>query len=101
VKGVPSEGFDTAIRLSDLRSAHAGATLQNLLSALSAKIDACSRLKVFEYEAGSEGHIQCAAAFRSLAEAERQSFHTLLACLQQHLDEVSPVPADTAQGGQG
>ena len=89
VGGVPSEGFDTAIRLSDLRSAHAaGATLKNLLSALSAKIDACSRLKVFEYEAGSEGHIQCAAAFRSLAEAERQSFHTQLACLRQHHDEV-------------
>jgi hypothetical protein len=102
VEGVPSEGFDTAIRLSDLRNVHAsGATLQNLLSALSAKIDACSRLKVFEYEAGSEGHVQCAAAFRSLAEAERQSFHTLLACLREHLDEVSPVPAETAQGGQG
>ena len=68
MEGVPSEGFDTAIRLSDLRNVHAsGATLQNLLSALSAKIDACSRLKVFEYEAGSEGHVQCAAAFRSLA----------------------------------
>jgi rubrerythrin len=100
--GVPSEGFETAIRLSDLRSAHAaGATLQNLLSALSAKIDACSRLKVFEYEAGSEGHVRCAATFRSLAEAERQSLHTLLACLREHLDEVSPLPAETAQGGQG
>lgn len=89
---MPAEGFDTAIRLSDLRSAHAaGATLPNLLSALSAKIDACSRLKVFEYEAGSEGHAQCAAAFRMLAETERQSFHTLLACLREHLDEVSPA----------
>jgi hypothetical protein len=100
VEGVQSDGFDTAIRLSDLRTAHAaGATLQNLLSALSAKIDACSRLKVFEYEAGSEGHAQCAAAFRTLAETERQSFHILLACLRQHLDEVSPVAAETVQGG--
>ena len=100
---MPSEGFDTAVRLSDLRTAHAaGATLQNLLSALSAKIDACSRLKVFEYEAGSEGHTQCAAAFRTLAEIERQSFQTLLACLRQHLDEVSPAAAETVQrGGQG
>ena len=99
---MPSEGFDTAIRLSDLRSAHAaGATLQNLLTALSAKIEGCSRLKVFAYEAGSEGHVECAAAFRSLAEAEQQSFETLVACLRQHLEEVSPLPADTAQGGQG
>jgi hypothetical protein len=97
---VTSDGFDTAIRLSDLRAAHAAsATLQNLLSALSAKIDACSRLKVFEYEAGSEGHPHCAAAFRTLAEIERESFQALLTCLREHLDEVSP--AEAVQGGQG
>jgi hypothetical protein len=102
VGAVPSERFESAISLSELRSAHAaGATLQNLLSALSAKIDACSRLKLFEYEAGSEGHLHCAAAFRALAETERQSFQTLLVCLRQHLDEVSPVAAESVQGGQG
>jgi hypothetical protein len=102
VVGVPAESFDTAVRLSDLRGAHtASVTLQNLLSALSTKIDACSRLKVFEYEAGSEGHARCADAFRSLAETERQSFHTLLSCLQDHLDELSPGRADRVQGGQG
>lgn len=100
--GVPAESFDTAIRLSDLRSSRtASATLQNLLSALSAKIDSCSRLKVFEYEAGSEGHTHCAAAFRSLAETERESFHTLLGCLQDHLDELSPRRSENVQGGQG
>lgn len=97
-----AEGFDTAIRLSDLRSAHtASATLQNLLSALSTQIDACSRLKVFEYEAGSEGHARCAAAFRSLAETERESFHTLLSCLQEHLDELAPRRTESVRGGQG
>ena len=99
---MPSERFESSISLSELRSAHAaGATLQNLLSALSAKIDACSRLKLFEYEAGSEGHLHCAAAFRALAETERQSFQTLLVCLRQHLDEVSPHAAESVQGGQG
>jgi len=100
--GVPSDGSDTAVRLSDLRAAHpAGATLQNLLSVLSAKLDACSRLKVFEYEAGSEGHVQCAAAFRSLVETERESFDTVLACLRNHLDELSPRRPESTQGGQG
>ena len=72
VGAVPSDGFEAAIRLSDLRLAHAaGATLQNLLSALSAKIDACSRLKVFEYEAGSEGHLAVRCRVPDPCRAER------------------------------
>lgn len=95
---------DAALRLSDLRRAHAAdATLENLLNILSTKIQACSRLAVFEYEAGSEGHETCAATFRILADAERQSFNTLLACLRQHLKEMPDAGQaerpDAAQGG--
>jgi len=79
----------TPIRLSDLRRAHAAdATLENLLNTLTGKIEACSRLAVFEYEAGSEGHPALASAFRELAVTERESFKTLLTCLQRHLEEI-------------
>ena len=85
-------GSDAVLRLSDLRRAHAAdATLENLLSTLSTKIQACSRLAVFEYEAGSEGHAACAATFHSLADAEREAFNTTLACLRTYLDEMPSV----------
>ncbi len=91
-----SERSGGRLRLSDLQRSHPGdATLQNLLRSLSAQMDTCSRLTIFEYEAGSEGHDDCATAFRDIADAERQSFRTLLACLQQYLDEL-PV-ADPAR----
>jgi hypothetical protein len=78
------------ISISDLRGAQpADATLQNLLSVLSAKLELCSRLPIFEYEAGNEGHEATAAAFRHLAEVERRSFNEMLACLRQHLEELS------------
>src|SRR5688572_17046534 len=84
----------TARRLSDLRSAQpADATLQNLLGVLSAKLDVCSRLPIFEYEAGSEGYEACATTFRKLAEIERQSFHELLETLRRHLDETTAAEA--------
>ena len=77
-----------ARRLSDLRRAQpADATLQNLLRLLSTKLELCARLPVFEYEAGNDGHARCAAAFRDLADVERQSFNELLVCLRDHLDE--------------
>lgn len=86
----------SSIRLSDLRRAHvADASLENLLSMLSAKIQVCSRLAVFEYEAGSEGHPAIAATFREIAANEQRSFHVLLACLRQHLVETSE--GDAAQ----
>jgi hypothetical protein len=78
------------ISISDLRGAQpADATLQNLLGVLSAKLELCSRLPIFEYEAGNEGHEAAAAAFRQLAEVERRSFDELLACLRRHLEELS------------
>jgi hypothetical protein len=77
-------------RLSDLKAAvPADRTLQNLLGLVSAKLDVCSRLPIFEYEAENEGHETSAAVFREIAEQERRSFSNLLACLRLHLDEES------------
>jgi hypothetical protein len=78
------------ISISELRGAQpADATLQNLLSVLSAKLELCSRLPIFEYEAGNEGHHTSAAAFRQLADFERRSFNELLVCLRLHLEETT------------
>jgi hypothetical protein len=90
------------ISISDLRGAQpADATLQNLLTVLSAKLELCSRLPIFEYEAGNEGHETSAAAFRALADVERKSFNDLLDCLRAHLDETAQTtpPARAPQGG--
>jgi hypothetical protein len=74
-------------RLTDLRRAQpTDATLRNLLGVLSAKLELCASLPVYEWEAGSEGHEDCAAAFRSLAEAERQSCNDVLNRLREHLE---------------
>ena len=76
-------------RLSELARVHpADRTLQNLLGTLSAKLEMCSRLPVYEYEAASEGHEASAVAFHELAELERRSFNNLLTCLRVHLDEA-------------
>jgi len=78
------------ISISDLRGAQpADATLQNLLGVLSSKLELCSRLPIYEYEASNEGHEQCAAAFRALADVERRSFDELLNALRRHLDETA------------
>jgi hypothetical protein len=83
------EESSAARRLSDLRKAQPGdPTLQNLLGILSNKLDLCARLPIFEYEAGSQGHETCAAAFHRLAEIERRSFNEMLVCLREHLDET-------------
>jgi hypothetical protein len=88
-----------ARRLSDLRKAQPGdPTLQNLLGLLSAKLELCARLPIFEYEAGSQGHEAAARAFRRLAEVERQSFDEILTCLRGHIDETSN-PREVAAGG--
>jgi hypothetical protein len=77
-------------RLSELARVHpADRTLQNLLGTLSAKLDMCSRLPVYEYEATTEGHDASAVAFHELAEMERRAFNNLLACLRVHLDEAA------------
>lgn len=77
----------TARRLNELRRAHpADATLQNLLTVLGSKLDLSARLPVFEYEAASEGHEDCAHAFDVLARAERANVNELLKILRAHVD---------------
>jgi hypothetical protein len=74
-------------RLTDLRRAQpTDATLRNLLGVLSAKLELCASLPVYEWEAGTEGHEHCAAAFRTLAEAERRSCNEVLDQLREHLE---------------
>lgn len=83
----PDETSSAARRLSDLRKAQPGdPTLQNLLGVLTAKLELCARLPIYEYEAGTQGHHAAVAAFRRLAEVERDSFNDILDCLRQHLD---------------
>jgi hypothetical protein len=78
-------------RLTDLTRAHpADRTLENLLRALTAKLDLCARLPVYEYEAATEGHPSTATAFESLAAVERESFDQLLRCLSGYLAESAP-----------
>ena len=91
----------TAARvLSDLRSAQpADPTLQSLLHLLSAKLELCGRLPVFEYEAVQHGHQASARAFHDLAEVERRSFNDLLACLRRHLEETTQHTATTDAAG--
>ena len=86
-------------RLSELaRINPADRTLQNLLGILSAKLEMCSRLPVYEYEASSEGHDASAMAFHELAETERRSFNALLICLRVHLDEAERAAVATTRG---
>jgi hypothetical protein len=74
-------------RLTDLRRAQpTDATLRNLLGVLSAKLELCASLPVYEWEAGTEGHEHCAAAFRHLAEEERRSCNEVLDQLREHLE---------------
>ena len=85
-----SNRLSTGPRLSELARVHPGdRTLQNLLGTLSAKLEMCSRLPVYEYEAASEGHEASAVAFHELAAQERRAFNNLLACLRVHLDEAA------------
>lgn len=82
-------------RLTDLRRGQpADATLKNLLGVLSAKLELCASLPVYEWEAVSEGYEACARAFRELAEAERRSCSEVIDRLREHLVQR----ADT-QGG--
>lgn len=79
-------------RLSDLTAAHpADRTLENLLRTLTAKLDLCARLPVFEYEADAEGHHASAEAFEQLAMSERRAFDELLRNLRRHLDELPAI----------
>jgi hypothetical protein len=77
-------------RLSDLRHAGPGdATLQNLLSTATAKLELCSRLPVFEYEAHQDGAHGAAYFFGALLETEAKSVEPVLACLRRYLDHLA------------
>ncbi len=81
-------------RLTDLRRAQpTDATLRNLLGVLTAKLDLCASLPVYEWEAGTEGHEDCATAFRMLADAERRSCNEVLEQLREHLEHRSTAEA--------
>jgi hypothetical protein len=91
-----------ARRLSDLRKGQpASPTLQNLLGILSAKLDLCARLPIYEYEAASQGHETCTIAFRRLAEVERESCNEMLQCLRDHIEETAKARDVAADGGAG
>lgn len=80
----------TAQRLAELRRAQPhDATLQNLLTVLSTKLDLSTRLPVFEFEADSEGFPDAASFMSALASAERESLQDVLASLRQHLDRTA------------
>ena len=82
--------MSTAQRLAELRSAQpCDATLQNLLSILTAKLDLSARLPVFEYEADSEGFPEAASFMSALASAERESVQDIVRSLRSHLDNTS------------
>ena len=63
-----------ARRLTELQlTAPVDGTLRNLLGVLNTKLELCSRLPVYAWEAGHDGHPELAASFNRLAEAERNS----------------------------
>jgi hypothetical protein len=73
-------------------------TLQNLLGLLNAKLELCSKLPIYEYEAASQGHVHCVAAFQRLADHERSSFDEILATLRIHLDATAHKEVGVAEG---
>jgi hypothetical protein len=89
----PTGPSDATRRLTDLRRAQpADATLKNLLGVVSAKLELCASLPVFQWEAESEGYDESATAFRNLAEAERRSCADVLDRLRDHLEQRAASP---------
>jgi hypothetical protein len=89
------------LTLADLAPSHpADRTLQNLLSVLSATLDLCSRLPIYEYEAASEGHQAAAEAFHELAMVERRAVNGLIVRLRDHVDEVVGEPLHGTEAAQ-
>jgi hypothetical protein len=92
-----TEPSEATRRLTDLQRAQpADATLKNLLGVLNTKLELCSSLPVFEWEAGTEGNEECAAAFRRLAEVERRSCAEVIERLRQHLEHRASVQGGTS-----
>lgn len=88
---------DPTRRLADLRrSQPTDATLKNLLGVLTAKLELCASLPVYEWEAGTEGFEECAAAFRRLADAERRSCTDVIDRLREHLEDRAHTQGGTS-----
>ena len=91
---------DDPPRLTDLRGAQpADVTFQNLLQLLKEKIEICGRLAVYEYEARSEEHFECAEGFRALAAAERASYESLLRSLTGLLGTLNGTTPEGVRPG--
>jgi hypothetical protein len=63
-------------------------TLQNLLRALTLNLELRARYRVFEFEAGQDGHPETAQLFRDLRELESEHIGALLAGLRGRLGDV-------------
>jgi hypothetical protein len=75
-------------RLTDFRLAPpADVTLRNLLGVLSTKLELCSMLPVYAWEAANEGHDERAKSFKKLAEDERAACNQVLEELRSHLQD--------------
>jgi hypothetical protein len=81
------------------RSAPADDTTRNLLELLRCKLDLCTRLGVFELEAGSEGHDATASLFRDLAAVERDSFERLKRRLIAEMEMTAPADRSASTTG--
>jgi hypothetical protein len=84
--GLDEQG-DASRRIGELRRMQPGdATLKNLLALLTAKLELCEGLPVWEWEAGNEGHRERAAGFRALAADERRACMDIMEWLREHLE---------------
>jgi len=89
---VPHEETAPRRGIGDLRrAAPVDDTTRNLLELLRCKLDLCTRLGVFELEAGSEGHHATASLFHDLAAVERDSFERLKRRLIAEMEAVGTV----------
>jgi len=97
-----SDPTDATVRLSDLRRAKAAdVSLENLLTAVTGKLQTCARLAVFEYEAGSEGHAELALAFHNLAVQKQEDYGVLKQFSAAHLVRIYADPGSTVQVSAG
>jgi hypothetical protein len=89
-EGLEHERREPSRRIGELRRMQpADATMKNLISLLTAKLELCEGLPVWEWEAGNEGHREQAAGFRTLADAERRSAVDIMEWLREHLERTA------------
>jgi hypothetical protein len=75
--------------LSELRDEQGvDQTLQNLLRALTLNLELRARYRVFEFEAGQDGHAATAQLFRELRDLGSEQIAALMAGLQDRLGDT-------------